>query len=101
VIVGGFNVYPAEVERIMAANPVILQSAVIGIPDPRQGEVPKAFVVLRPGAAATEAEIIAWCRENMANYKVPRGVDIVTALPVNAAGKIQKFVLRDKGSDHA
>jgi len=101
VIVGGFNVYPAEVERILAANPLILQSAVIGVPDPRQGEVPKAFIVLRPGASATDADIIAWSRENMANYKVPRSVEIVPALPVNAAGKIQKFVLRGQGSSHS
>lgn len=94
-IVGGFNAYPAEIEGLLAANPAVMQSAVIGVPDERLGEVPKAYIVLRPGASATPEEIVAWCRENMANYKVPRQVVIMDALPVNAAGKVQKFLLRD------
>jgi acyl-CoA synthetase (AMP-forming)/AMP-acid ligase II len=98
VIVGGFNVYPAEVERMMGDHPSILRSAVIGIPDKRLGEVPKAYVELRPGTSATGESIIAWCRDHMANYKVPRSVEIVPALPVNASGKVQKFVLRDRGA---
>lgn len=93
-IVGGFNAYPAEIEGLLAANPAVMQSAVIGVPDERLGEVPKAYVVLRPGAKAAPEEIIAWCRENMANYKVPRQVVILGALPMNAAGKVQKFLLR-------
>lgn len=96
-IVGGFNAYPAEIEGLLAANPAVMQSAVIGVPDERLGEVPRAFVVLRPGASATPEEIVAWCRENMANYKVPRQVVILGALPMNAAGKVQKFLLRDPG----
>lgn len=97
-IVGGFNAYPAEIEGLLAANPVVMQSAVIGVPDPRLGEVPKAYVVLRPGALATPDEIVAWCRENMANYKVPRQVEIRDSLPLNAAGKVQKFLLRDESA---
>jgi len=97
-IVGGFNAYPAEIEGLLAANPAVMQSAVIGVPDERLGEVPMAYVVLRPGASATAEEIVAWCRENMANYKVPRQVVIVDALPMNAAGKVQKFLLRDPGA---
>lgn len=93
-IVGGFNAYPAEIEGLLAAHPAVLQSAVIGVPDERLGEVPMAFVVLRPGAAATAEDIIVWCRDNMANYKVPRRVEIRDALPMNAAGKVQKFLLR-------
>ena len=93
-IVGGFNAYPAEIEGLLAANLAVMQSAVIGVPDERLGEVPKAYVVLRPGASATPEEIIAWCRDNMANYKVPRWVEIVDALPMNASGKVQKFLLR-------
>lgn len=93
-IVGGFNAYPAEIENILAMHPAIAQSAVIGVPDERMGEVPKAFVVLRPGADATPEAITAWARENMANYKVPRSVEIVDALPLNAAGKVQKFLLK-------
>lgn len=93
-IVGGFNAYPAEIEGLLAANPAVMQSAVIGVPDERLGEVPMAFVVLRPGTAASAEDITAWCRDNMANYKVPRRVEIVHALPMNAAGKVQKFLLR-------
>ncbi|WP_235587915.1 FadD3 family acyl-CoA ligase [Sphingopyxis sp. H115] len=94
-IVGGFNAYPAEIEGLLAAHPAVLQSAVIGIADERLGEVPKAYIVLRPGASATPEEIVAWCRDNMANYKVPRQIVIVDTLPVNAAGKVQKFLLRE------
>jgi acyl-CoA synthetase (AMP-forming)/AMP-acid ligase II len=94
-IVGGFNCYPAEIEKLLAENPAVGQVAVIGVPDERLGEVCKAFVVPRPGAAVTPAAIIAWARENMANYKVPRSVELVAQLPVNAAGKVQKFTLRE------
>ncbi|MDE2596782.1 MAG: FadD3 family acyl-CoA ligase [Sphingomonadales bacterium] len=93
-ISGGFNVYPAEVERLLAAHPAIAMVAVIGIPDERMGEVGKAFVVLRTGASASEAGLIAWCRENMANYKVPRSFAFLTDLPRNASGKVLKTELR-------
>ncbi|MCU0270634.1 MAG: FadD3 family acyl-CoA ligase [Acidimicrobiales bacterium] len=96
-IVGGFNAYPAEIENLMLADDRIAQVAVVGVPDPRLGEVGMAFVLLRPGQQATEAEIIAWCRENMANYKVPRHVRFVDALPLNATGKVLKYELRDRG----
>jgi acyl-CoA synthetase (AMP-forming)/AMP-acid ligase II len=92
-ITGGFNCYPAEIERILQRNPAVAQVAVVGVPDDRMGEVGKASVVLKPGAHATADEIIAWSRQNMANFKVPRYVDIVTALPQNAMGKVQKFRL--------
>jgi acyl-CoA synthetase (AMP-forming)/AMP-acid ligase II len=94
-IVGGFNCYPAEIERIMCGNPAFAQVAVIGVPDDRMGEVGKAYVVLRQGGALTPDAVIAWCRDAMANYKVPRYVEIVETLPLNAVGKVQKFVLRD------
>jgi len=93
-IVGGFNCYPAEIERIMCGNPDYTHVAVVGVPDERQGEVGKAYVVPRPGAAVTPESVIAWCRDAMANYKVPRLVEIVSALPTNAMGKVQKFRLR-------
>ena len=93
-IVGGFNCYPAEVERILTAHPAIAQVAVIGVPDERQGEVGKAYVVLRAGAALDAAGLISWSRENMANYKVPRHVEFVSALPTNASGKVLKYQLR-------
>ncbi|WP_408591330.1 FadD3 family acyl-CoA ligase [Novosphingobium sp.] len=94
-ISGGFNVYPAEVEKLLTANPVIGVVAVVGVPDERMGEVGKAFVVLRPGTHATEPELAAWAKANMANYKVPRRFVIVDDLPRNAAGKVLKTELRD------
>jgi acyl-CoA synthetase (AMP-forming)/AMP-acid ligase II len=94
-IMGGFNCYPAEIENIMLMHEAIAQAAVIGVPDERMGEVGMVYVVPKPGAAATAESVIAWCREHMANYKVPRYVEFVDALPMNASGKITKFVLRD------
>ena len=93
-ITGGFNCYPAEIERMMSAHPAIAQVAVIGVPCERQGEVGKAFVTLRPGQSVDEKSLIVWCREQMANYKVPRHIAIVDALPTNASGKVMKFQLR-------
>jgi acyl-CoA synthetase (AMP-forming)/AMP-acid ligase II len=94
-IVGGFNCYPAEIENLMFAHEAIAQVAVIGVPDERMGEVGMAYVVPAPGASPTPESIVDWCREHMANYKVPRRVKIVDALPMNAAGKVTKFVLRE------
>jgi acyl-CoA synthetase (AMP-forming)/AMP-acid ligase II len=95
-IIGGFNCYPAEIEGLLFEHPQVAQVAVVGIPDERMGEVGMAFVVPMPGAKPKPDEIVAWCREHMANYKVPRRVEIVDALPMNAAGKVQKFVLRER-----
>jgi acyl-CoA synthetase (AMP-forming)/AMP-acid ligase II len=92
-IVGGFNAYPAEIENMLLRHPGIAQAAVIGVPDDRLGEVGMAFVVTGEGDL-TGADVIAWCREQMANYKVPRSVEIVEALPVNATGKVVKDELR-------
>ncbi|HEX7671446.1 MAG TPA: AMP-binding protein, partial [Polyangiaceae bacterium] len=104
-IVGGFNCYPAEIENLMSQNPKIAQVAVVGIPDERQGEVGMAFVVLRPGVGdgtgELAEELIAYCRERMANYKVPRVLEIVDSLPTNAAGKVTKFLLRDRAMKRA
>ena len=95
-IMGGFNCYPAEIEGLLFEHPQIAQVAVIGIPDERMGEVGMAFVVPEPGAQPTAEAVIAWSREHMANYKVPRRVEFVDALPLIASGKVQKFVLREK-----
>jgi acyl-CoA synthetase (AMP-forming)/AMP-acid ligase II len=94
-IAGGFNCYPAEIEKLIAAHPAVAQVAVIGVPDERLGEVGKACVVLRPDQALDERAFIAWCREQMANYKVPRYVEVRQALPTNASGKVLKFELRN------
>ena len=93
-IVGGFNAYPAEIENALRRHPDVQQSAVIGIPDPRLGEVGMAFVVTRSGATISGRDIIEWSRDQMANYKVPRAVEIVDELPLNATGKVMKDELR-------
>jgi acyl-CoA synthetase (AMP-forming)/AMP-acid ligase II len=97
-IVGGFNAYPAEIENNLLRHPDIEQVAVIGIPDERLGEVGMAFVVPRAGASTTPEEIIGWSRAEMANYKVPRVVELVGELPYNATGKVMKNVLREQAS---
>jgi acyl-CoA synthetase (AMP-forming)/AMP-acid ligase II len=93
-IVGGFNAYPAEIENMMLEHPALSQVAVVGMPDHRMGEVGCAFVILRPGQQVTADELNAWCREKMANYKVPRRFEIVTEFPLNSTGKVQKNDLR-------
>jgi acyl-CoA synthetase (AMP-forming)/AMP-acid ligase II len=97
-IMGGFNVYPAEVENLLFLHEPIAQVAVIGVPDERMGEVGMAFVVAVPGAQIDPDAIIAWSRENMANYKVPRFVEAMDALPSNASGKVLKFELRERAA---
>lgn len=100
-IVGGFNTYPAEIEKMLAGHPGIAQAAVIGVPDDRLGEVGMAFVVADPSADDTleEAAIVAWCRDRMANYKVPRAVVVVDALPLNASNKVVKPRLREMATE--
>jgi acyl-CoA synthetase (AMP-forming)/AMP-acid ligase II len=93
-IVGGFNAYPAEIESMLLGHELVAQVAVVGIPDERMGEVGMAFVVPVAGATPTEDEIVAWSREHMANYKAPRRVAFVDALPLNASGKVLKHELR-------
>jgi acyl-CoA synthetase (AMP-forming)/AMP-acid ligase II len=94
-ITGGFNCYPAEIEKLLCEHPAVEAAAVIGIPDERLGEVGKAFLVLRPGCQADAAAIIAWARENMANFKVPRAIEFCMELPRNAAGKVLRTALRE------
>ena len=95
-IVGGFNAYPAEIENALLGHGDIAQVAVVGVPDERLGEVGVAFVVPKPGKTIDTDALIAWCREQMANFKVPRRIEVVDALPLNASGKVLKFELRDR-----
>jgi long-chain acyl-CoA synthetase len=96
IIVDGYNVYPSDVESVLYAHPAVRLAAVIGIPDAYHGEVVKACVALKPGATATAQDIIACCREGLAEYKVPRTVEIRDTLPMSAVGKILYRVLRDE-----
>ncbi|MDI3422203.1 FadD3 family acyl-CoA ligase [Streptomyces luteolus] len=93
-VVGGFNVYPAEIEQVLTRHGAVAEAAVVGAPDARLGEVGRAYVTLRPGAPADAAELIGFCRERLANFKVPREVVVLDAFPRNASGKIHKAGLR-------
>lgn len=93
IICSGFNVYPRDVEEVLFANPNIVEAAVVGVPDPKRGETVKAFVVLKPGVTMTAEEIIAFCRESLAPYKVPTQVEFMEALPRTAVGKADKKAL--------
>lgn len=94
-ICGGFNVYPAEVEQTLARLPGVAESAVVGVPDGRLGEVGKAYVVLQARATLSVEDVVAYCKGNLANYKVPRQVEFCAELPRNASGKVLKRVLRE------
>jgi long-chain acyl-CoA synthetase len=94
IIRGGFNVYPREIEELLMTHPAVSLAAVVGVPDARHGEEIKAFVIPQPGAQVAEAELIAWCRERMADYKYPRQVEFRAELPMTATGKILKRELR-------
>jgi acyl-CoA synthetase (AMP-forming)/AMP-acid ligase II len=98
-ISGGFNVYPAEVEQTLARLDGVADVAVVGVPDERMGEVGKAYVVRQAGSDLDADAVIAFARERLANFKVPRHVELVDALPRNAAGKVLKTALRDQLPD--
>ena len=95
IVSGGENVYPREVEEILFKHPLVADAAVISVPDDRFGEAVKAVVVVREGQILTEAELIDFCRDQLAGYKRPRSVDFVPALPRNPSGKVLKRELRE------
>ena len=95
-ISGGFNVYPAEVEQALARLDGVVESAVVGVPDERMGEVGKAYVVRRAGSALTADDVTSFARERLANFKVPRQVAFVDVLPRNPSGKVLKRTLRSE-----
>ena len=98
IISGGENISSQEVEDVLARHPAVLLAAVVARPDPTWGETPCAFVELKPGAAADQADLVAFCREHMAHFKVPKSV-VFGPVPKTSTGKIQKFVLRDRARD--
>ncbi len=92
---GGENISSVEVESMLYEHPAVLEAAVVGVPDHKWGEVPKAIVLLKPGQTAEAQEIISFCRDRMAHFKAPKSVEFVETLPKTATGKIQKFALRE------
>ncbi|QQZ08274.1 fatty acid--CoA ligase family protein [Heyndrickxia vini] len=95
VIVGGFNVYPREVEEVLYEHPDVVEAAVIGVPDPEQGEVVKCFVV-RKNDALTEAVLMEYCKQHLAKYKLPHSIEFIEELPKNTTGKILRRALKDQ-----
>jgi long-chain acyl-CoA synthetase len=95
IIAAGYKVWPREVEDVLYQHPAVREAGVVGVPDEYRGETVKAFVSLRPGASATEQELIAFCKERMAAYKYPRSVELVDELPKTVTGKILRRNLRD------
>ena len=93
IIVSGFNVFPAEVEAVLASHPAVQQCAVVGVPHPHSGEAVKAFVVLHPGAIVDEDSIIEFAQKSLSRYKCPSKVQFVETLPVNATGKVLRRAL--------
>lgn len=100
-ICGGFNVYPAEVEQTLARLPGVVETAVTGVPDDRLGEVGKVYVVRQDGSGLSEPDVVSYCRERLANYKVPRQVEFVAELPRNASGKVLKRLLGEQQRESA
>ncbi|WP_353890634.1 hypothetical protein [Micromonospora sp. WMMA1363] len=94
ILVNGFNVYPHEVELVLAAHPGVAESAVLGVPYPRTGETVHAYVVLKPGREVTVSELLAHCARNLARFKCPTSVEFVDELPHSAIGKVRKRLLR-------
>jgi len=96
IIAGGYNIYPRDIDEVLFTHPKILDAVAVGVPDPYRGETVKAFVVLKPGETATEEEIIAYCRERLARYKVPKLVEFRDELPKSLIGKVLRKVLREE-----
>lgn len=96
IISGGFNIYPAEVEQVLYAHPAVFEAAAVGVPDDEWGECVRAVVVLRPGAALSADELLAYCTPRLPGFKRPRSVDFIDALPKNPNGKVVRRVLRDQ-----
>jgi long-chain acyl-CoA synthetase len=94
VIAGGYNIYPREIDEVLFEHPKILEACAVGIPDPYRGETIKAFVVLKPGETLTEEEVIKYCGEKLAKYKVPKIVEFIGSLPKSGVGKILRKELR-------
>ena len=93
---GGFNVYPVEVENLLTQHPKVMMAAGIGVSDPVLGEVGRYYIIPQPGTEPTEEEIIQFCKENLADYKVPRQIEFRSELPLTPVGKIMKSQLKEE-----
>ncbi len=96
VISGGYNIYPREIDEVLHAHPKIREAVTVGLPHPARGEAIKAYVVLNEGESMTKSEVMGWCRERLASYKIPREVEFRAELPKTAVGKVLRRVLRDE-----
>jgi long-chain acyl-CoA synthetase len=101
VIAGGYNIYPREIDEILYAHPKIKEGAAVGLPDPYRGETIKAFVVPKPGETLTEEEVIAYCKEQLAPYKVPKRVEFMEDLPKSNIGKVLRRKLKEMELERA
>lgn len=98
IIVGGFNVYPQEVEKVLAEHPAVRQAVVVGMPHDINGQIPKAYIMLEEGVEANERDIVRYAKEKLAHFKVPRSVEFVTEFPLSGTGKILRRVLRERAA---
>ncbi len=101
IIVGGRNVYPREIEEVLMTQPAVAEAAVVGEPHERYGEVPRAYVVLKPGASATAEEVLAHCRQNLSRYKIPVAIEFRVELPRTFIGKVLRRALAEDRVEHA
>jgi long-chain acyl-CoA synthetase len=99
IVSNGYNVFPKEVELVLHEHPEVQQAAVVGLSHEVRGEDVHAFVVRRPESRVAADEILDWCNRNLARFKVPRGIDFVSEMPLTASGKIRRFVLRDQARE--
>src|SRR5262249_44744629 len=97
ILVGGYNVYPREIDEVLAKHPAVLEAATVGVADSFSGEAVKAYVAVKPGAKLGHAELEAYCRERLVKYKVPSRIEFVDALPKTGVGKINKLALKARG----
>jgi long-chain acyl-CoA synthetase len=97
IIVGGLNVFPAEIENVLKQHPLVADAAAVGISDIDRGEIIKAFVVLTAGSTLTDKEVISFCRERLASYKLPKLVDFKPSLPRTSTGKVARKLLKESG----
>jgi len=101
IIAGGYNIYPRDIDEVLYGHPKIQEACAIGLPDPYHGETVKAFIVTKPGETLTEEEVIAYCKEKLAAYKVPRQVEFMEDLPKSTIGKVVRRKLREMEMERA